>query len=152
MPLIETVTVVVAPDAKLPPLEERATQLCILDAVQLIELPPVFCNVQPRLNGLNGPPWFPEDVNPPPGVTARTPEVAFTVKLTGLVVFPLPLVVLVKLTVSLYGPAVRLLAPLLIETVTVVLAPAANVPPAEDRVTHDCPLDAVQLIELPPVF
>ena len=80
------------------------------------------------------------------------PGGAFTVKLTGLVVFPLPLVVLVKLTVSLYGPAVRLLAPLLIETVTVVLAPAANVPLAEDRLTHDWPLEAVQLIELPPVF
>ena len=104
------------------------------------------------MEGLKGPPGFPEEVNPSGGVTVRTPESAFTVKLTGLAVFPLLLVVLVKLTVSLYGPAVRVLALPLIETVTVVLAPAPNVPLVEDRLTHDCPLDAVQLIELPPVF
>jgi hypothetical protein len=41
---------------------------------------------------------------------------------------------------------------LLIETVTVVLAPAARVPLVEERVVHGCPFEAVQLIELLPVF
>ena len=46
----------------------------------------------------------------------------------------------------------RLLALLLIEAVTVVVAPGAKVPLVDDRVTHAWPFDAVQLIEIPPVF
>jgi hypothetical protein len=38
------------------------------------------------------------------------------------------------------------------ETVTVVLAPDPKVPLADDKVTHACPFEAVQLIEPPPVF
>ena len=75
-----------------------------------------------------------------------------TVRLTARVVLPFPLVVFVKLTVSLYVFGARLLALLLIDTVTVVLAPDANVPLVLDRLTHACPFEAVQLSELPPGF
>jgi hypothetical protein len=44
------------------------------------------------------------------------------------------------------------LAVLLIEAVTVVLAPAARVPEAADKVTQPCVLEAVQLRADPPVF
>jgi len=40
----------------------------------------------------------------------------------------------------------------LIDTVTLSVAPAASVPPADDSVTHVCVFDPVQLIEVPPVF
>jgi len=46
----------------------------------------------------------------------------------------------------------KLLALLLMDAMTVVVAPAAKVPLAAERVTQLCPLDAVQLIEAPPVF
>jgi hypothetical protein len=51
---------------------------------------------------VNGPPAIPDEVRPPAGVTVSGPAtfVALTVKLTGRVVFPVPLVVLVKVTVS----------------------------------------------------
>ena len=61
---------------------------------------------------------------------------ALTVRFTDRVVFPLLLVVLVKVTVSLYVPALRLLAEVLIEAVTVAVAPAARLPLVEDRVTQ----------------
>jgi len=40
----------------------------------------------------------------------------------------------------------------LIDAVTVVLAPAASVPPVADKVTHDAAFDAVQFIGAVPVF
>jgi hypothetical protein len=40
----------------------------------------------------------------------------------------------------------------LIDAVTVVFAPAASVPPAADKVTHDATFDAVQFIGAVPVF
>jgi hypothetical protein len=40
----------------------------------------------------------------------------------------------------------------LIDAVTVVVAPAARVPAAADKVTHDCTFVAVQFIEAVPVF
>jgi hypothetical protein len=43
--LIETVTVVVAFAASVPLVEERVVQVCVLEAVQLREAPPVFCSV-----------------------------------------------------------------------------------------------------------
>ena len=73
--MIETVTVVEAPDAKLPLFEDSVTQLCVLDTFQLIELPPVFCNVKAWLDGLKGPPWVPEAFSPPTGVIERDPGV-----------------------------------------------------------------------------
>jgi hypothetical protein len=76
----------------------------------------------------------------------------FTVRLTDRVVFPLLLVVLVKVTVSLYVPALRLLAVLFIEAVTVAVAPAARLPLVEESVTQLRVLEAVQLMVLPPVF
>jgi hypothetical protein len=45
---METVTVVLAPAAKVPLVDERVTQvplLMLVDAPQSIELPPVFCKV-----------------------------------------------------------------------------------------------------------
>jgi hypothetical protein len=48
--------------------------------------------------------------------------------------------------------AARVFAPALIDAVTVVVAPAASVPLAADKVTHVCVFDAVQLIEAVPVF
>jgi len=107
------------------------------------------------LEGVNGPPIIPEEINPSAGVTVRPVGVLeLTVKLMGLVVFPLPLVVFVKVTVSLYGVglAARPFALLLTDTVTVVLAPASSVPLAEERLTHAWVIDAVQLTELLPVF
>jgi hypothetical protein len=49
-------------------------------------------------------------------------------------------------------PGVKLLASLLIETVTVVLAPAPRVPLVEERVSQISPLEVVQSIELFPIF
>ena len=52
------------------------------------------------LDGVKGPPVVPEEVKPSAGVTESGPG-PMTVRLTGLVVFPFPLVVFVKLTVPL---------------------------------------------------
>jgi hypothetical protein len=49
-------------------------------------------------------------------------------------------------------PTARLFAPELTDAVTVVFAPAASVPPADDKVTHAAAFDAVQFIEAVPVF
>ena len=46
----------------------------------------------------------------------------------------------------------KLLALLLMDAMTVVVAPAAKVPLAVERLTQLCPFAAVQLIEVPPVF
>jgi hypothetical protein len=43
--LIETVTVVLAPAARVPPAAESVTQLCALVAVQLREEPPELVSV-----------------------------------------------------------------------------------------------------------
>jgi hypothetical protein len=48
--------------------------------------------------------------------------------------------------------AARLFAPVPIDAVTVVAAPAASVPPAADKVTHDCAFVADQFIGAVPVF
>jgi hypothetical protein len=48
--------------------------------------------------------------------------------------------------------AAKIFAPALIDAVTVVLAPAASGPPADDKVTHVCVFVAVQAIEAVPVF
>jgi hypothetical protein len=62
----------------------------------------VFVTVYDWLDGVNGPPAVPDEVRPPAGVTVIGPAtfVALTVRLTGRVVFPVSLVVLVKVTVS----------------------------------------------------
>jgi len=44
-----------------------------LDADQLIAVPPVFWRVYAWLEGLNGPPWIPEELTPVAGLTVRTP-------------------------------------------------------------------------------
>ena len=92
--LIDTVTVVLVPAAKLPPVDDSVTHDCVLPAVQTSEgLPalPVFVNVYETLGGLNGPPTGPEEVRPPVGETDNAPVVpeGNTIKLTGRVVFPI---------------------------------------------------------------
>jgi len=49
-------------------------------------------------------------------------------------------------------PAKSPLALLLMETFKVVLAPAEIVPEAAERVTQLCPLEALQVTDVPPVF
>ncbi len=58
------------------------------------------------------------------------------VRLTTRVALPLPFVVFVKEMVSLYVPAARVLALLLMETVTVAEAPGATLPLLADNVTQ----------------
>jgi hypothetical protein len=61
-------------------------------------------------------------------------------------------VVFTKVTVSLYDPIARLLAVVLIHTITVVVSPDARVPLIDDRVIHAWPFPAVQVIDVPPGF
>ncbi len=69
--------------------------------------------------------------------------VDLTVRLTDRDALPLPLMVLVKLTVSEYVLAPKLLALLLIDTVTLVLAPWVKEPLVSDRLTQLWPLEMV---------
>ena len=72
-----------------------------MDAVQLIDWPPVFDNVNDWLEGLNGPPAVPEELRDPEDTDSAPAGVgAFTVRLTDRVAFPVPLVVFVNITVS----------------------------------------------------
>jgi hypothetical protein len=99
--------------------------------------------------GVNDPPAYPDEENPPAGDTDIG---AFTVRVTLRVVLPLPFVVLVKMTLSVWLPAARLFAPELNETVTVALPPAASVPPVDERLIHDCFLLAVHFTDALPGF
>jgi hypothetical protein len=139
-----------APLARVPDLGLMASHVLegVQVTVQLIEAVPVFVSVYLLLPGLNIPPFGPEDVNPSDGTTERTPPEPPTVSDTLLVVFPWPLVVFVKETVSLYVPAGREFAFELIETVSVVLPPDESVPEVLDRVTQFTPTRwlAVQLM------
>src|SRR5512138_415646 len=95
---------------------------------------------------------------PPVKVTSRFAGVTDkdgprrTVRMTGRLVFPFPVVVLTKLTVSVYSPAARALAPALRETVTVADSPTARVPDVAERVVHDWSFEAVQARPDSPVF
>jgi hypothetical protein len=99
--LIETVTVAIAPEARVPDVAERVVQDCVFVAVQSMGVPPVFSKVYARLAGVNGPPSEPEDASPPAGVTERIPGGGVIVRVTARVVSPLPLVVFVNETASL---------------------------------------------------
>ena len=57
-----------------------------------------------------------------------------------------------KVTVPLYTPAARLLAPLLSDAVTMTVPPAASVPPLEERLSHGWLADAVQLSAAVPLL
>jgi hypothetical protein len=100
---IDTVTGVPAPAASVPPAADKVTHDCTFDAVQFIGAVPVFVSVYDWLDGVNGPPAVPDEVRPPAGVTVIGPATfaALTVRLTVRVAFPVPLVVLVKVTLSL---------------------------------------------------
>jgi hypothetical protein len=101
--LIDAVTVVFAPAASVPPAADKVTHDATFDAVQFMEAAPVFVSVYDWLDGVNGPPAVPDEVRPPAGVTVSGPATfpALTVRLTGRDVFPVPLVVLAKVTLSL---------------------------------------------------
>ena len=71
--LMVTVTVALAPAARVPLVESRVTQLAVLEAVQSMEVPPGLLSVYCNDAGVNGPPKFPDEVKPPAGVTARVP-------------------------------------------------------------------------------
>jgi hypothetical protein len=71
---------------------------------------------------------------------------------TGREASPTWLLEFVNVTESLKLPCARLFALLLIDTVTVAVAPATSVPLAADNVTQDCVFDAVQSREVPPMF
>ena len=69
------------------------------------------------------------------------------------VVLPLLLVVLAKVIVSLKVPTAKALAfVVLMDAVTLVLAPGASVPLVADKFSHACVFDAVQFIEPVPVL
>ena len=53
-----------------------------------------------------------------------------------------------KATEPVYEPAVSVLAEAATDTVTLAVAPAANVPPAEDKLIHGCGAVAVHEIAL----
>jgi hypothetical protein len=80
--LIDAVTVVDAPAASVPPVDDRVTHDCVFPAVQLSEAPPVFVTVYAWLDGLNGPPNGPVEVRPPAGVTDRGPATAAALTVT----------------------------------------------------------------------
>jgi hypothetical protein len=100
---IDTVTVVFAPAASVPPGDDKVTHDATFVAVQFIGAAPMFVTVYVTLDGVNGPPAVPDEVRPPAGDIVSGPAtfVALTVRLTGRVVFPVPLVVLVKVMLSL---------------------------------------------------
>ena len=93
----------VAPAASVPPAADKVTHVCTFDAVQFIEAVPVFVTVYDWLDGVNGPPSRPRGGQAPGGRHRHRAGhgAALTVRLTARVVFPVPLVVLVKVTVSL---------------------------------------------------
>jgi len=100
--LIDAVTVAVAPAASVPPVADKVTHDATFDAVQVIEAVPVFVSVYAWLTGVYVLPTVHDEVRLPAGVTVSGPatDAAVTVRLTPRVVFPVPLVVLVKVTVS----------------------------------------------------
>jgi len=70
---IDTVTVVFAPAASVPPVADKVTHDATFVAVQFIEAVPVFVTVYVTLEGVNGPPAAPDEVRPPAGDTDNAP-------------------------------------------------------------------------------
>ena len=70
-----TVTVVLAPGSRVPPVAVRLTQLGVPTkrALQPIAVPPVLLKVWASELGLNGPPIWPALVSPAVPVTERKP-------------------------------------------------------------------------------
>ena len=130
-----------APRARVPDLGLIASHVLEGSQVtlQLIEAVPIFVSVYLLLPGLNGPPFGPAEAKPSDGATWSLLVPLVTVRPTLLVVSPLPLVVFVKETVSPYEPMGSEFAFELIETVSVVLPPAASVPEVFDRLTQLTP-------------
>ena len=71
---METVTVVLAPAAKVPEVALRLTQFFVLAALHWIALKPVFCKVYWMDAGVKGPPLTPLEFRPPADVTARVSD------------------------------------------------------------------------------
>jgi hypothetical protein len=100
--LVDAVTVAVTPAASVPLVDDKVTHEATFDAVQFIEAVPVFLSVYIWLTGVYVLPTVHDEVRPPAGVTVSGPatDAVVTVRLTARVVFPVPLVALVKVTVS----------------------------------------------------
>ena len=102
MALIETVTVAVAPAASVPETADKVVQVCVFAAVQSMGDPPVFC--RPYRLACRRERTADSDRTRTirsAGITARAPAGDETVRVTARVVLPVPLVVFVKVTVSL---------------------------------------------------
>lgn len=97
---------------------------------------PLLETVYKMVAGEKGPPKVPETPILEP-VTIRTPE-PDTVRLTGRVVLPIPLIVVfVNEIVSVCTPVPKVFAPELKEQETAVLAPPARVPDEGVSVSQD---------------
>ena len=86
-----------------------------------------------------------------PGVTASWPYGA-TESVALRVVLPVPLVVFVNVIVPEKFPAASALAEAFTVAMSVVLAPAASVPPVLEMSSHAAVFAAVQLTEAMPEF
>jgi hypothetical protein len=80
--LTDAVTVVVAPAASVPPVDDRVTHVCPFDADQVIGAVPAFFSVYATLDGVNGPPTVPAEARPPAGVTDSGPATAAALTVT----------------------------------------------------------------------
>src|SRR5262245_6956036 len=87
---------------------------------------------------------------PLPGVTANWPGVGLTPSVSLRVPLPFPIFALSLPDALPISPTASALADPFSETVTVALAPAANVPLVAERLSQLAVLLAVQSNELPP--
>ena len=97
------------------------------------------------MDGLNGPPSEPVEAKPAAGLTNSWPgrdTDRVTLRITHA-----PVVTSLNLTVAEYDPPASELAALLTDTAMSVLAPAARVPLAADRSSHEAFLPTAQLNE-----
>jgi hypothetical protein len=143
-----TFTDVEVPAANVPLVGEAVTQEALGVTVQPIDDKPVFETESEAATGENGPPIGPELLKPL-GDTAKA-GAPVIVNVTAREAFPSPLVLLLKMIVSVRLVTGNEFAPELTETVMVALAPGANVPEVGDSVSHVSVLAAVQLrLKLP---
>ena len=77
------VTVVLAPAARVPPLEESVSHGAVFVAVQVIVPVPVLLSVHDALAGVAAPPKLAAALTPPAGVTLRTGAPTVRMSLVG---------------------------------------------------------------------
>ena len=95
------------------------------------------------LAGVNGPPAVPDEENDEAGLTDRILASVVT-RVACRVVFPMPVVALVKTTVSEYVPEFRRFALELTDAITVVDEPELSSPELAERVSQLLLVLAVQ--------